>query len=91
MTHDFDSAPRIGRMDVRGTTRGDRGRRITRAQLTESEEAYVRKIETMGLVPCDFVRFEDGSLSFAASKKESVRRLPRTTFPKASSKKPRAQ
>ena len=40
---------------------------ITREDLNDQEEAYVRKLEAIGLVPCNFRRYTDGSFDFGAS------------------------
>ena len=44
----------------------DEGKRIRRSQLTDGEEAYVEKLERMGLTPLGFRRYADGSLTFGA-------------------------
>jgi hypothetical protein len=44
----------------------EEGRRIPRSQLTATEEAYVRKLERMGLIPSGYRRYSDGSFTFAA-------------------------
>ncbi len=47
-------------------THTDQGRRAPRPQLSVTEEAYVRKLECMGLIPSGYRRYSDGPLTFAA-------------------------
>lgn len=47
----------------------DEGKRLRRSQLTDAEEAYVKKLERMGLTPLGFRRYSDGSLTFGACPK----------------------
>lgn len=53
---------------LKETIKTDDGIRIPRGQLTEAEEAYVRKLELIGLRPSSFLRYADGSLSFSSPK-----------------------
>ena len=78
-------------MQIEETTRDDRGTPITRNELTKAEELYVRKLEKMALLPSDFLRFPDGSLTFGASKKQGVCRSRRPGSVSSSDKKHEAQ
>lgn len=53
---------------LKETIRTDDATRIPRQQLTEAEEAYVRKLDRIGLRPSSFIRYADGSLSFSSPK-----------------------
>lgn len=45
------------------------GRAIAREDLNDQEDAYVRKLEAIGLVPSNFRRYTDGGFGFGASPK----------------------
>ena len=48
------------------SARDDDGTPLFRSELTDAEEAYVKKLEWMGLTPLGFCRYSDGSLTFGA-------------------------
>jgi len=67
---------RTGDTRVRKVAKSDDGVQISFGQLTEDEKRHVRNMRDMGYYSSHFVRYRDGSLTFAMGKDKERSEVP---------------